>query len=115
MHENQLTYPLAPHETMDYQYGFTNITTALAAERILFNSRTHFDAFFHHVPGFIKMMPDCRPFWAVNAIRRKAAVLYPGCPFPAQGTLPAVKSCRLCRVRLNHRQVEDPWTGARQN
>ena len=38
MHENQFTYPLAPGEKMDYQFAFTDITSALAADRVLFNS-----------------------------------------------------------------------------
>ena len=37
-HENQLTYPLAPGEKTDFQFGFTNITTALTADCVLFNS-----------------------------------------------------------------------------
>ena len=78
-HENQLTYPLAPGEHADYQYGFTDITTALAADRILFNSRTHSDAFFEGLPGFLNMMPEYRPHWVVDEIRTKAGVLYPGC------------------------------------
>lgn len=81
-HENQLTYPLAPGEQIDYQYGFTNITTALAAERVLFNSHTHRDAFFAALPQFIKMMPDGRPNWVPADIRAKSEVLYPGCRFP---------------------------------
>lgn len=80
-HENQLTYPLAPGETMDYQYGFTNITTALAAQRVLFNSESHKSAFLNALPDFIKMMPDCRPNWVVDAISAKSQVLYPGCDF----------------------------------
>jgi hypothetical protein len=84
-HENQLTYPLAPGEHMDYQFGFTDITTALAADRVLFNSRTHCDAFFLRLPGFLKMMPEYRPNWVVDQIRSKADVLYPGCRFPANG------------------------------
>jgi glycosyltransferase involved in cell wall biosynthesis len=83
-HENQLTYPLAPGEHTDYQFGFTDITTALAADRILFNSRTHSDAFFKGLPGFLKMMPEYRPRWVVDEIRAKAGVLYPGCRFPAE-------------------------------
>ncbi len=80
-HENQLTYPLAPGEKIDFQFGFTDITTALAADRILFNSQTHFDAFFSNLPGFLDMMPEYRPRWVVNAIRNKTKVLNPGCPF----------------------------------
>jgi glycosyltransferase involved in cell wall biosynthesis len=85
-HENQLTYPLAPGEHADYQYGFTDITTALAADRILFNSRTHSDAFFERLPGFLNMMPEYRPHWVVDEIRTKAGILYPGCRF-AEGDL----------------------------
>jgi glycosyltransferase involved in cell wall biosynthesis len=83
-HENQLTYPLPPGELMDYQFGFTDITTALAADRILFNSRTHRDAFFSGLPGFLRMMPEYRPRWVLDEIRSKSDVLYPGCCFPAK-------------------------------
>ncbi len=82
-HENQLSYPLPPGESMDYQFGFTDITTGLAAHRVLFNSQTHMDAFFGSLPGFIRMMPEYRPNWGVEEIREKAAVLHPGCNFPA--------------------------------
>ena len=78
-HESQITYPLAPGEAMDVHFGFTDMTTALAAKRILFNSQTHFDAFFSKLPGFLKMMPDFRPTWVVEEIRSRAGVLYPGC------------------------------------
>ena len=87
-HENQLTYPLAPGESRDFQFGFTDITTALAADRVLFNSQTHFDAFFSNLPAFLNMMPEYRPKWVLEVIRKKAHVLYPGCLFPAaQGAL----------------------------
>lgn len=85
-HENQLTYPLAPGEQMDFQFGFTDITTALAADMIRFNSNTHCEAFFSGLPGFLKMMPEYRPTWVVDAIRAKSGVLYPGCRFPAADT-----------------------------
>jgi glycosyltransferase involved in cell wall biosynthesis len=82
-HENQLSYPLPPGETMDYQFGFTDVTTGLVGDRVLFNSQTHMDAFFGSLPGFIKMMPEYRPNWVVDRIRDKATVLYPGCNYPA--------------------------------
>ncbi|MGD9080464.1 MAG: DUF3524 domain-containing protein [Desulfobacterales bacterium] len=103
-HETQLTYPLAPGEHMDYQFGFTDITTALAADRVLFNSRTHSDAFFSKLPGFLKMMPEYRPGWVVEAIRQKAGVLYPGCRFPAQGLSADDFSCEAPPLIIwNHR------------
>jgi glycosyltransferase involved in cell wall biosynthesis len=82
-HESQLTYPLSSGERMDLQFGFTDITTALCADRVLFNSRFHFHRFFRCLPGFISRMPEFKPHWAVETIRRKAGVLHPGCNFDA--------------------------------
>ena len=81
-HENQITYPPAPGEQRDVHFGFTDITTALAAKRVLFNSRTHFDAFFAALPEFLGLMPEFKPYWVVDAIRDKSGFLYPGCRFP---------------------------------
>ena len=81
LHENQLTYPLAPGERMDLQFGFTDITSALCADRILFNSRFHRDRFLAELPRFIGRMPEFKPHWAVDIIRKKSAVLTPGCRF----------------------------------
>ena len=80
-HENQLSYPLPEGETMDYQFGFTDITTALTADKILFNSHTHRRSFFKALPGFIRMMPEFRPMWVVQALENKSDVLHPGCHF----------------------------------
>ncbi|MGD9332570.1 MAG: DUF3524 domain-containing protein [Desulfobacterales bacterium] len=85
-HENQLTYPLAPGEQMDYQFGFTDITTALAADMVRFNSQTHCESFFSGLPGFLKMMPEFHPTWVIDAIRAKSDVLYPGCAFTGTAT-----------------------------
>lgn len=83
-HENQLTYPVSPGESRDVPSAWIHVTTALAAERVLFNSRYHQEAFFDALPGLVRRMPDYRPGWVSEAIRRKASVLYPGCRFPAR-------------------------------
>ncbi len=87
-HESQLTYPLAPGEEMDLQFAFTDITTALCADRILFNSHFHCDQFFRELPDFISRMPEFKPHWAIDAIRQKAGVLHPGCRFTSTPTRP---------------------------
>lgn len=102
-HENQITYPLAPGESMDFQFGFTNIATALSADRILFNSHTHFDAFFSGLPGFIRMMPEYRPKWVAEAIRSKSGVLYPGCQFPAKREVSVFSDAYPPLIIWNHR------------
>lgn len=81
-HENQLAYPLPEGEKMDYQFGFTDITTGLAADKVIFNSRSHRDAFFRALPGFIRKMPEFKPHWAVEVIKEKSSVIYPGCHLP---------------------------------
>jgi glycosyltransferase involved in cell wall biosynthesis len=82
-HENQLTYPVAPGEVRDLHFGFTDITTALAADRVLFNSETHLNDFFDSLPGLLSKMPDFRPSWVADQIREKSGVCRPGCWFTA--------------------------------
>ena len=44
-HENQLSYPRQPHDRVDYQFGFTNISTGLCADTLIFNSQFHLSSF----------------------------------------------------------------------
>jgi glycosyltransferase involved in cell wall biosynthesis len=81
-HENQLSYPVPSGESIDYHFGFTDITSALMADRLLFNSETHLKTFLSSLHGFIGMMPEYRPRWVIEQIRAKAAVLTPGCNYP---------------------------------
>lgn len=81
-HENQLSYPLPEGEKMDYQFGFTDITSALAADGLLFNSRFHRNDFLKNLRPFIARMPEYKPYWAIERIEEKAQILYPGCRFP---------------------------------
>ncbi len=82
-HENQFSYPLSPGETMDYHYGLGNLTTALSAEKVVFNSDFQLQLFLEKLAQFIKIMPDYRPGWVKEVIRKKSGVIYPGCRFPA--------------------------------
>jgi len=107
-HENQLTYPLSQDETRDVAAAWTNVTTALAADRVVFNSCFHRDAFFEALPGLIRLMPDYRPGWVVDAIRGRSSVLYPGCRFPdEQEDLTPLDSKAPPLVVWNHRWEYD--------
>jgi glycosyltransferase involved in cell wall biosynthesis len=112
LHENQLTYPLAPGEQMDLQFGFTDITTALCAQRILFNSQFHHDRFFNALPDFIGRMPEFKPLWAIDAIRQKAGVLCPGCRFDPLPLTPAPLPAGPPLIIWNHRWEFDKNPGA---
>ncbi|MCP4571216.1 MAG: DUF3524 domain-containing protein [bacterium] len=61
MHENQLTYPLSPEEEFDFHFGFTNIVSALAADRIVFNSDWHREVFLEALPEYLSKMPEAVP------------------------------------------------------
>ncbi|MBS3810089.1 MAG: DUF3524 domain-containing protein, partial [Desulfobacterales bacterium] len=102
-HENQLTYPVRPGETRDLHFGFTDITTALAADRVLFNSKTHFTDFFDQISALVRKMPDFRQTWAVDEIREKADVCYPGCSFSCEIPEPAFDREAPPLVIWNHR------------
>ncbi len=78
-HENQLTYPLEePESERDAHLVITNLTTALAADEVWFNSAFHRDDFLAALPKFLRKMPDHRPLEVVEQIRKKSAVHPPG-------------------------------------
>ncbi|MHC4124721.1 MAG: tRNA-queuosine alpha-mannosyltransferase domain-containing protein, partial [Planctomycetota bacterium] len=68
-HENQLTYPVRFESERDYQFVMTNMTTALAAKSVWFNSTFHKESFLKALVEFLKKMPDCQPIDAVGRIR----------------------------------------------
>ena len=76
-HENQLTYPLSPDDWRDFQYGFTNITSALAADGLWFNSASHRDAFLASAGELMGKMSDFVPVNALPAIQSRACIQYP--------------------------------------
>ena len=77
-HENQLTYPVRFESERDYQFAMTNMTTALAAKSVWFNSAYHRDSFLDALTAFLRKMPDCQPIDAVEQIRSKTLIFPPG-------------------------------------
>ena len=82
-HENQLVYPWSPADKdMDLQrdnhYSFVNYTSALAADKIFFNSKYHFDSFFEELPKFLQGFPDHNDLHRVKELKEKSCVLHLG-------------------------------------
>jgi len=77
-HENQLTYPVRVEDERDYQFAMTNLTSALAADAVWFNSQFHLNSFLDALAKFLKSMPDYQPLKAVEKIRAKSSVYPPG-------------------------------------
>lgn len=78
-HENQLTYPLPPGVERDLGYGFKNLTTAVAADVVLFNSEYHRQGFLAAAGDLLAAMPDAVPAWVTEEIAAKSRVLPLGC------------------------------------
>jgi glycosyltransferase involved in cell wall biosynthesis len=77
-HENQLTYPVLTPDPRDLHFAFTNLTTALAATAVWFNSAFHRDEFLDALERWLRRMPDHAPHRAVASIRAKSAIHPPG-------------------------------------
>ena len=80
MHENQLNYPWSDQDRdvthgRDHHYAFINYTSALAADRVIFNSEYHREAFLGELPRFLRMYPDHQNQITVSQLEAKAMVL----------------------------------------
>ncbi|XP_003742354.1 glycosyltransferase-like domain-containing protein 1 [Galendromus occidentalis] len=74
-HENQLDYPVLDEKERNFQYGYNQIMTALAADRVIFNSGYNASSFLSRIDSFLNKQPDyhtqCR-----HLIEKKCSVLF---------------------------------------
>jgi len=78
-HENQLSYPLPPGVERDLTYGFRNLVSAWAADRVLFNSHFHLGEFFSAARDLLDKIPDEKLLWLLEEVKEKSGVLPLGC------------------------------------
>jgi len=102
-HENQMTYPQPPGDKGAFHLGIINITTALVADMVVFNSKMHKDAFLNAVPEFLKKGRDFGPKGIAEKIHKKSDVLYPGIMLPDDGDVDAEKQSNPPLIIWNHR------------
>lgn len=77
-HENQLTYPLPPGRDRDLSFAWTNYTSALVADAVVFNSDFHRREFLAALPGLLGRYHDYNELATIEQIAAKAQVLPPG-------------------------------------
>jgi len=112
-HENQLTYPWGPLDRdatngRDQHYGFINYASALAADRVFFNSRFHMGSFLAALSGFLRSFPEHNEAGSVDAIREKSSVLHLGMDFSLlDAAPPADKAGKAPLILWNHRWEHD--------
>ena len=93
-HENQLTYPLAPGVERDQTYSYINYLSALAADRVVFNSAFHRDEFLEALPRLLHAFPDYTHLDTVAEVRDKSGVLHLGMPLQAHDAYAAARRPR---------------------
>ncbi|MCB0689119.1 MAG: DUF3524 domain-containing protein, partial [Saprospiraceae bacterium] len=89
-HENQLTYPISDRDqdrnkNFDNHYAFINFSSALLADKVLFNSKFHQSTFLDSLPAFLSQFPDESLNQKVRLIEQKSSVISPG--YDDQGLL----------------------------
>jgi glycosyltransferase involved in cell wall biosynthesis len=117
-HENQLAFPRRElpgreHDgARDLHFGFTQLISALAATRCVFNSAHNRDSFLQSAADLLARMPDAVPPGWVEAIAERSVVL--GLPLalpklePAQlEDLPASERGEGPLIVWNHRWEHD--------
>jgi glycosyltransferase involved in cell wall biosynthesis len=79
-HENQLNYPWSPTDKdvylkRDNHYAFINYASAMAADKLFFNSAYHHAAFLNELPIFLNAFPEPNLLNTVQQIAAKSSVL----------------------------------------
>ncbi|MBN2510765.1 MAG: DUF3524 domain-containing protein [Spirochaetales bacterium] len=103
MHENQLTYPRPEGAHRDMHLEMAQVGSCLAADRILFNSRYHKNAFFSGLKAHLDTYPEYRPSWITGALKAKAGVLYPGIGLEEPAMVKEKSGSHPAHVIWNHR------------
>ncbi len=105
-HENQLVYPNRHTAEWDYQFPLTNITSALSADRCIFNTQWNLDQFVGAIPGFIREFPDNHPTGLAERIAEKSQVIHPPFDPAVFDATPLVRGERA-RIVWPHRWEHD--------
>ena len=74
MHENQLTYPVAPRDDFDMTYALINWSAMAAADLVLFNSAFHLREWFEALPRLLRRLPDERHNGLIPDVAKRCEV-----------------------------------------
>ena len=106
-HENQFAYPVRNEDERDLHFGITNLTTALASDRLAFNSAYNLETFLNGCRTVLKKAPDITLPDAESSIRAKSIILPPPLDFSAIDTLDETARADSPVILWNHRWEHD--------
>lgn len=105
-HENQFAYPVRFKRDRDIQFGLTNYLTALASDRLGFNSQFNLNSFVAGCRDMEKRAPDVT-LAGTASILAKSSVLWPGLDFRPLDDLSTPSALQGPVVVWNHRWEHD--------
>lgn len=100
MHENQFAYPVSGQQHSSIDPQLVNLYSAIAADRVAFNSEWNRRSFLDSVAALLSKLPDAVPQDVVERIRLKSRVL----PVPIDDSLFIDRA-----VPLNRQQPHLLW------
>lgn len=106
-HENQFAYPVQVEDEKDFHFALTNLTTALASDRIAFNSRYNLETFITGMKNLMKKSYDMKLNDPVKEITSKARIIPPGMDFSGIDKLPDPERSGPPVILWNHRWEHD--------
>ena len=80
-HENQASYPLSKYAKGDHDYGWINLSSCLAADRVLFNSEFHRSQFLDSTREALSLMSDGVPLDLADRVHGNSEVFPVGIDF----------------------------------
>jgi len=106
-HENQFAYPVRQEDPRDFHFALTNLTSALAADRVAFNSLYNLDTFLEGAKGVLKLNYDMEFTEDIEKIAAKAEVIHPPLEFADIDQVGPPQRHRPPLIVWNHRWEHD--------
>jgi glycosyltransferase involved in cell wall biosynthesis len=106
-HENQFAYPVQINDERDFHFALTNMTTALASDRILFNSNYNLESFLEGIDRTLRLSHDLQLDYPGKIIRAKSGILPPGIDFHFIDKIEIQEQSDIPVILWNHRWEHD--------
>jgi glycosyltransferase involved in cell wall biosynthesis len=110
-HENQFLYPERHAESKSFQFAAINFHSALASDKIAFNSSYNAETFFAGCRKYLQSASEMGLSAAVIELRKKSSILYPGIDFVAIDRQMKVSGLGPPVIVWNHRWEHDKNPG----
>lgn len=108
-HENQFAYPVREEDERDFHFGLTNLTTALASDRVAFNTSYNMRTFLAGIEQILQICPDMKLDNVIERVKAKSTILNPGIDFSHidRAAQTKRKNAKHAVIVWNHRWEHD--------